>query len=163
MAFALYLSALAAVSVALLILWFVQPVWSGLELFALFALASPLYAPLLYWLAVRLWVSQRRRQLDLPAARDRDLIDFIGEELDRAAIDWHWRLGWRGPGGIEIEIGDDDADDLRVRVRYGILTVSDTANGATRFVDPVAALDHAIALYDGPARTNFAIFADEEQ
>jgi len=162
MTFAIYTVALAAVSVALLFIWFVQVGWRGVELFALFALASPLYAPLLYWLATRLWVARRRRQLGLPAANDRDLIDFVGEELDRAAIDWHWRLAWRGPGGNEIEIGDDDADDLRVRVRNGVLMVGDTANGTTRFIDPVAALDHAIALYDGPARTDAAIFADEE-
>jgi broad specificity phosphatase PhoE len=162
MAFAIYNIGLAAVSVALLFMWFVQPGWRGVELFALFALASPLYAPLLYRLATRLWVAQRRRQLGLPAASDRDLIDLVGEELDRAAIDWHWRLAWRGPGGNEIEIGDEDADDLRVRVQKGVLTVGDTANGTTRFIDPVAALDHAIALHDGPARTVIAIFADEE-
>ena len=157
-----YAIAVASVTVALLGLWFAQPGWRGLELFALFALAAPLYAPALYWLATRLWVAGRRRRLGLPAASDRDLIDFVGEELDRAAIDWHWRVGWRGARGDEIELGADDDDDLSVKVRNGILMVGDRQNGTTRFVDPVAAIDHAIALYDGPSRADAAIFAEEE-
>jgi len=159
----IYAIAVASISLALLGLWVGQPRWRGLEFFALFALASPLYAPLLYWLGTRLWVAQRRRRMGLPAANDRDLIDFVGEELDRAGIEWHWRLGWRRARADEIEIGEDDQDDdLTVRVRNGILMVGGTANGTTRFVDPVAAVDHAIGLYDGPSRIDAAVFVDDE-
>lgn len=157
-----YTIAVAALGVALLGLWFTQPGWRGLELLALCVFVAPLTAPLLYRLSVRVWVARRRRRLGLPAASDRDLIDFVGEELDRAAVEWHWRMGWRGVCDDEIEIGDDDADDLTVRVRNGMLMVGDTENGTSRFVDPAEAVDHAISLYEGPSRTDRAVFADEE-
>ena len=155
-----YNIALAAITVALLGLWFIQPGWGGLELFALYAIASPIYAPLFYRLGVYLWVARQRRRFGLPAASDRDLIDFVGEELDRADIEWHWRVGWRGTRGDEIEIGDDEADDLAVKARNGVLMVYDSQSGTSRFVDPVAAVDHAMALYAGPARTDAAVFVD---
>ena len=155
----IYATVLASVTLALAWLWLLQPGWRGLELFALFALVSPLFAPLAYRLAVWIWVAGQRRRLGLPAASDRDLIDFVGEELDRAAIDWHWRIGWRNATrGDEIEIGADEDDDLTVRARHGILMVGTTAAGTSRFVDPTAAVDYAISLYDGPARADAGIF-----
>ena len=159
----IYTIAVASITAALLGLWFSQPGWRGLELLAFFVLASPLYAPLLYRLAVRLWVARGRRRLGLPSASDRDLIDFVGEELTRAAIEWQWAVHWRAGGrGKEFEIGEDDADGLAVKVRNGVLMVSNQATGTTRFVDPVAALDHAISLYAGPTRTDAAVFVEEE-
>ncbi|MEX2615082.1 MAG: hypothetical protein WD767_03200 [Alphaproteobacteria bacterium] len=163
MAFRIYWIALAAVTAALLLLWAVQPLWSALELFALLALLAPFYLPLAYRLGVRVWVARRRRLLGLPVASDRDLIDFVGGELDNAGIAWQWRMAMRGMSdGDEIEIGEDDSDALSVRVRNGVLLVSDRESGTSRFVDPVAAVDYAIGLYEGPSHADPAVYSTSE-
>lgn len=159
MAFRLYWITLASVTAALLLLWAVQPLWSVFELFALLALLAPFYLPLAYRLGVWIWVARQRRRLGLPVASDRDLIDFVGEELDHAGIAWQWRVTVRGaPDGDEIEIGEDDSNDLSVRVRNGMLLVSDSESGTSRFVDPVAAVDYAISLYRGPSHADAAVY-----
>jgi hypothetical protein len=161
-AFRLYGIALASFTVALLGLWFYQPLWSGLELFALFALAAPLYLPMLYRIAVRLFVARQRRRMGLPPVSDRDLIDFVGEELDRAGIAWQWRLAMRGTShGDEIEIGEDETSDLTVRVRNGVLLVTDSAAGTSRHVDPVAAVDDAVARYGGPKHNDPDLYGED--
>jgi hypothetical protein len=164
MAFRLYGIAVAALSLALLVLWFYQPLWSGLELAAAFLMISPLYLPLLYRLGVILWVRRQRRHLGLPDASDRDLIDFVGEELDHAGIAWQWRLAMRGTTHAdEIEIGEDEDRDLTVRVRHGVLFVTDSETGTSRHVDPVAAVDDAISRYEGPKHPDPALYGEDAE
>ena len=164
MAFRIYWIALAAVTAALMLLWAVQPLWSVFELFALLALLAPFYLPLAYRLGVRLWVARQRRLLGLPAASDRDLIDFVAEELDHAGIAWQWRVAMRGTSdGDEIEIGEADSDDLSVKAQRGVLLVSETESGTSRFVDPVAAVDYVVSLYKGPSHADTAIYVESEE
>lgn len=164
MAFRVYWIVLAAVTAALLLLWAVQPLWSVFELFALLALLAPFYLPLAYRLAIRFWVVRQRRRLGLPVASDRDLIDFVAEELDHAGIAWQWRVAVRGTSdGDEIEIGEVDSDALSVKVRNGVLLVSETESGTSRFVDPVAAVDYAISLYKGPSHADAAVYVETEE
>jgi len=164
MAFRVYWIALAAVTAALLLLWAVQPLWSIFELFALLALLAPLYLPLVYRLGVRIWVARQRRLLGVPAASDRDLIDFVAGELDHAGIAWQWRVAVRGiSDGDEIEIGEADSDDLSVKAHHGVLLVSDPESGTSRFVDPVAAVDYAISLYKGPSHGDAAVYVETEE
>lgn len=163
MAFRLYGIALASITAALLLIWYLQPRWAGLEFFALFALAFPLYLPLLYRFGVWCWVARQRRRLGLPAVRDRDLIDFVGEELDHAGIAWQWRIAMRGSTHAdEIEIGEDVENDLTVRARHGVLFVTDSATGTSRYVDPVAAVDDAVGRYEGPKRVDDGIYGEDE-
>jgi|GEM_PF-2974829 len=163
MAFRLYAITLASITAALLLIWYLQPRWAGLELFALFALAFPLYLPLFYRWGVRSWVAWQRRRLGLPAASDRDLIDFVGEELDQADIVWQWRPGLRrATDADEIEIGDDVESGLSVRVRHGVLFVTDSETGTSRHVDPAAAVDDAVGRYDGPKRVDAGIYGEDE-
>ena len=163
MAFRLYAIVLASITAALLLIWYLQPRWAGLEFFALFALASPLYVPLFYRLGIWCWVARQRRRLGLPMISDRDLIDFVGEELDHAGIAWQWRIAMRGSTHAdEIEIGEDVESDLTVRVRHGVLFVTDSATGTSRFVDPTAAVDDAIGRYEGPKRVDAGIYGEDE-
>ena len=94
--FDLYKYAMAATTAALLLLWVFQPQWGAFELFVLTVFALPLYIPLLYRYASVLWVTCKRRLLGLPPARDRDIIDFVGEDFDRVDVPWqrHVALRW---------------------------------------------------------------------
>jgi hypothetical protein len=155
---------MAAISAALLLLWYVQPLWGVFEFFALVILVFPLYIPLLYRLATRLWVARKRRRLGLPEASDRDIIDFVGEELDRVGVAWQWRVALRRTSHWnELDVGEDDEPPIFVRVRNGILEVSSDEDGASRFVDPVAAVDHVLALYDGAVRPDEAVFVETDE
>ncbi len=163
MAFDLYKYAMAAITAALLLLWFVQPSWGAPEFVALSLIVFPVYIPLLYRLGTRLWVMRQRRRLGLPRASDRDIIDFVSEELDRVGIAWQWRVALRKTSRWdELEVGEDDEPPVYVRVRNGILEVSDDESGASRFVDPVAAMDHVLTLYGGAAKPDEAVYVDSE-
>ena len=132
MAFRLYAITLASITAALLLIWYLQPRLGGAGAFrAVCAGISAVPAPVYRW-GVRSWVAWQRRRLGLPAASDRDLIDFVGEELDQADIVWQWRPGLRrATDADEIEIGDDVESDLSVRVRHGVLFVTDSETGTS--------------------------------
>lgn len=164
MLFDLYKYALAAVTAALLILWIAQPNWSAFELFGLAVLAFPLYIPLLYRYGTRLWVARKRRQLGLPPARDRDIIDFVGEELDRVDVPWQWQVALgRTSNWDTLDIGEDDEDPITVRIRTGILIIEDTEDDAARFIDPVAAVDEILLRYRGRLQLDEEVFVEPEE
>lgn len=161
MAFDLYKYAMAAITAALVFLWSAQSSWHGMELLALIVLVFPLYIPLLYRLGVRLWVARRRRQLRLPDASDRDIIDFIGEELDRCGVAWEWRVALRKMSHWDaIDVGEESEKPVFVRVRNGLIEVSSESEPSTRFVDPVAAIDRILALYEGDISQDDSVYID---
>ncbi len=164
MAFDLYKYAMAAITAALFFLWAAQSSWHGLELLALIILVFPLYIPLLYKLGVRLWVKRRRRQLGLPDASDRDIIDFIGEELDRCGVAWEWRVALRRLSNWDaLDVGEEDEQPVFVRVRNGLIEVSSETEAASRFVDPVVAIDKILAICDGTVSQDEGVFIDTDQ
>lgn len=164
MLFDLYKYAVAAVAAALLLLWFVQPFWGAFELFGLAVLVFPLYIPLLYRWGSKLWVIRKRQQLGLPPARDRDIIDFVGEELDRVDIPWQWRVAlqktsiWK-----ELEVGEDDEPPISVRIHNGVLIVESDEDDAERFIDPVDAVDNILLRYRGRIPLDQGVFAEPEE
>jgi hypothetical protein len=162
--FDLYKYAVAAVSAAVLLLWFVQPQWGTAELFAAFLILSPIYGPLLYRLGMKAWVARQRRELDLPPASDRDIIDFIGEDLDPMSIVWQWRVAMGKTSTWDtLDVGEDDEPPITVRVRHGLVEISTEEVAVSRFVDPVAAIDHILILYDGASKQDEEIFVDLEE
>jgi hypothetical protein len=164
MAFDLYKYAMAAVTFAIILIWNLQSRWAATDLFALIAFISPLYAPFLYVFGKRLWVARKRRRLGLPAASDRDIIGFVGEELDRVGIAWQWCLSLRGTSRWdELEIGEEDEPSIFVRIRDGVLNVSNEDAGATYFADPVEAVDYALNLYDGRKKPDESMFVETEE
>ena len=164
MLFDLYKYAMAAITAALLILWVVQPHWGAFELFSLAVLALPLYIPLLYRYGTRLWVARRRRLLGLPPARDRDIIDFVGEELDRVEVPWQWQVALhRTSNWTALEVGEDDDDPVIVRVHNGMLIVESEGADAARFIDPIEAIDDILTRYQGRVRLDGEIFVEPEE
>jgi hypothetical protein len=164
MLFGLYQYAMAAITAALALLWAVQPQWGAFELFGLVVLAFPLYIPLLYRYATKLWVARKRRRLGLPRASDRDIIDFVGEELDRVDVPWQWRVALRKTSHWdEMEVGEDDEPPITVRIHNGVLIVENEEGDAARFIDPVEAVDHILTLYDGRVRLDEDIFIEPEE
>ena len=163
MAFDLYKYAMAAVTAVLILLWSMMDEWGAFEFIAIFLMAFPLYIPLLYRLGKILWVARKRRQLGLPTATDRDIIDFVGEELDRAVVPWQWTVALRRTSRWDqLEIGEDDEPPVYVRVDRGILEVSSDEAGSTRFVDPAAAVDYALSIYGGAVKMDEAVFGEAE-
>lgn len=161
MAFDLYKYAMAAITAALVSLWVAQRSWHGMELLALIVLVFPLYIPLLYRFGTWLWVARRRRLLGLPQASDRDIIDFIGEELDRCGVPWEWQVALRKMSHWDaIDVGDESEKPVFVRVRNGLIEVSSETEAATRFVDPVEAVDRILAIYEGDIATDEDVFVD---
>ena len=155
---------MAAISAALLLLWVVQPDWGAFELFGLTVLALPLYIPLLYRYASLLWVARKRRLLGLPPARDRDIIDFVGEELDRVDVPWQWQIAlYRTSYWTTLEVGEDDEDPVTVRVHKGVLIVESEGADAARFIDPVEAVDDILLRYQGRVRLDSDIFVEPEE
>jgi hypothetical protein len=164
MAFDLYKYAMAAITAALVSLWSFQSSWRAMELLALVLLVFPLYIPLLYRFGTWIWVLRRRRRLGLPMASDRDIIDFIGEELDRCGVAWQWRVALRRTSNWDaLDVGEDDEDPVFVRVRNGLIEVSSDEGGAVRFVDPVAAVDRILEIYDGASKPDDAVFVDTDE
>ncbi len=164
MAFDLYKYAMAVITAALVFLWSLQSSWRVFELFALGLLILPLYVPLIYRAVTRLWIIRRRRQLGLPKASDRDIIDFIGEELDRNGVAWQWRVALRRTSNWDaLDVGEDDEDPVFVRVRNGLIEVSSDEDSATRYVDPVAAVDRILEIYDGASKPDDAVFVDTDE
>ena len=99
-----------------------QPQWGAFELFVLTVFALPLYIPLLYRYASVLWVARKRRRLGLPPARDRDIIDFVGEDLDRVDVPWQRHVAMRQTSNwTTLEAGEDDEDPARQRWRRNSL------------------------------------------
>lgn len=163
MLFDLYKYAMAAVTAALLLLWYVQPLWGAFELFGLAILVFPFHIPLLYRLGERLWVARKRRLLGLPEAADRDIIDFVGEELDRVDVPWQWRVALgRTSNWNEIEVGEDDEPPVAVRIRNGVLIVETGEDDAARFIDPAAAVDDILMRYRGRIPLDDGIFVETE-
>ena len=164
MLFDLYKYLVAAVSAAVLLLWIVQPQWGTSELFAVFLILSPIYLPLLYRLGMKTWVVRQRRKLGLPPANDRDIIDFIGEELDHMSIAWQWRVAMGKTSTWDtLDVGDDEEAPITVRVRNGLVEVSNEEVAVSRFIDPVAAVEHILTLYEGPSQQDSAIFVASEE
>lgn len=164
MVFDLYKYAVAAVSAAVLLLWIVQPQWGTAELFAAFLILSPIYFPLLYRLGKKVWVARQRRKFGLPPANDRDIIDFIGEELDHMSIAWQWRVAMGKTSTWDtLDVGEDDEPPITVRVRHGLVEISNEEVAVSRFVDPVAAIDHILSLYDGASKQDEEIFVALEE
>ena len=112
--FDLYKYAMAATTAALLLLWVFQPQWGAFELFVLTVFALPLYIPLLYRFASVIRVARKQRRLGLPPARDRDIIDFVGEDLDRVDVPWQRHVALRRTSNwTTLEVGEDDEDPVR--------------------------------------------------
>ena len=163
MVFDLYKYVVAAVSAALLLLWIVQPPWGIAEFFAVFVIISPIYLPLLYRLGMKAWVARQRRRLDLPLANDWDIINFIGEELDHMSVAWQWRVAMGKTSTWDaLDVGEDDEAPVTVRVCNGLVEVSNEEVAVSRFVDPVAAVEHILTLYEGSSKQDDAIFVASE-
>ena len=164
MLFDLYKYTAAAITAAILLLWYVQPHWGGFELFGLAVLAFPLYIPLLYRYGTNLWVGRKRQRLGLPRASDRDIIDYVGEELDRVAIPWQWQVALgRTSHWNTLEVGEDDEPPLTVRIRNGILIVESDEGDAARFIDPLAAVDDILMRYRGRVPLDDEVFVESEE
>lgn len=164
MVFDLYKYAVAAVSAAILLLWIVQPLWGVAEFFAIFLIVSPIYFPLLYRLGMKAWVARQRRRLGLPPASDRDIIDFIGEELDHMSVAWQWRVAMGKTSTWDtLDVGEDEEAPVTVRVRNGLVEVSNEEIAVSRFIDPVAAVDHILTLYEGSSKQDDEIFVASEE
>ena len=164
MLFDLYKYAMAAITAALAMFWYAQPQWSGFELFVLAVLAFPLYIPLLYRYATKLWVARKRLRLGLPSASDRDIIDFVGEELDRVDVPWQWRVALgRTSRWNELAVGEDDEPPITVRIHTGVLWIENEADDASRFIDPVEAIDHILVLYRGVVKLDEGMFVEPEE
>ena len=105
---------MAATTADLFLLWVFQPQWGAFELFVLTVFVLPLYIPLLYRFASVIWVARKRRRLGLPPARDRDIIDFVGEDLDRVDVPWRRHVALRRTSNwTTLEVGEDDEDPVR--------------------------------------------------
>jgi hypothetical protein len=164
MLFDLYKFAMAAVAAALLLLWVVQPFWGALELFGLLVLVAPLYIPLLYRWGSNMWVVRKRRLLGLPPARDRDIIDFVGEELDRVEIPWQWRVALHKTSSWkELDVGEDEEPPITVRIHNGVLIVESEEDDAVRFIDPVDAVDNILLRYRGRIPLDQDVFVEPEE
>ena len=164
MLFDLYKYTMAAVAAALLLLWVVQPHWGAFELFALALLAFPLCIPLLFRYGTRLWVARKRRALGLPRASDRDIIDFVGEELDRVDVPWQWRVALgKTSNWNELEVGEDDEAPIIVRIHNGMLFVESDTDDPARFIDPADAVDHILLRYRGRIQLDDEVFVAPEE
>ena len=79
------------------------------------------------------------------------------------SVAWQWRVAMGKTSTWDaLDVGEDDEAPVTVRVCNGLVEVSNEEVAVSRFVDPVAAVEHILTLYEGSSKQDDAIFVASE-
>lgn len=80
------------------------------------------------------------------------------------SIAWQWRVAMgKTSTWNTLDVGEDDEPPITVHVRHGLVEISNEEVAVSRFVDPVAAIDHILSLYEGASKQDEEIFVALEE